>query len=130
MKIGSFGNKKFVVTTDKQTTFSELSRTSSLATEKVENGVKKPKTRIQNIELDTFSIKVVLKNHSCDVRKEVDYWRKVKDRRKPYYFLIGNKKFGSYKWLLTGVEDSDYKIGPMGLSIAQRLNFRLRNAES
>ena len=98
--IGSFGKKKFVVNSSKQITFQDLSRSSSLNTESVENKTKRPKTNIKNIGLDTFSITIKLRNHNVNVMSEINDWRKIKNAKKPYYFLLGRKKFGSYKYLL------------------------------
>lgn len=115
MKIGSFANKKFIVKNNKQITFNNLSRTSSLATETVSNGKKKPKTVIKNQELDSFSLTIPLRNRNVNVLKEIDSWRSIEAKAKPYYFLLGKKRFGRNKWLLVGVKDKLDEIGPNGI---------------
>lgn len=121
--IGSFGKKKFVVDSNKQITFQDLSRSSTLNTESVENKKKRPKTNIKNIGLDTFSITIKLRNHNVNVMNEINDWRKIKNAKKPYYFLLGRKKFGSYKYLLKQVDDSDYNVGKDGVVLGATIKL-------
>lgn len=126
--IASFAKKKFKVNANYQYTFSGLSRTSSLSTEEKANGKGKVSTKIKSIGADDFSIEMVLRNTSVDVLKEVNSWKKLMNKKKSYYFMLGSRKYVPNKCIISNVDDSDYIIGLNGIVRQCKLKISFKEA--
>ncbi|MFO7153932.1 MAG: phage tail protein [Caldicoprobacter oshimai] len=105
MPIAVFGPKAFEVTQDKIYTFDGLQYTSSLNTEKQDAAGKKPSTYNKGPALDTFSITIMLDAAlGVNPRREIEEWIAIKDAGVAYPFVLGNRPWGSNKWLLVEVQ--------------------------
>ncbi|RCX20874.1 GpU protein [Anaerobacterium chartisolvens] len=125
MPIAVFANKSFQVSNRKLYTFNEFTTGGALQTEKQDVAGKKPSTYIKGSDLDTMSFNVPLDNSfGMDVREEYESWKTIKDARKAYTFILGNKPFGTNKWLLTSVALSDTTIDKKGNIIKGKLQLQ------
>ena len=108
--IGKWGSLTFTVTASKQKTFSDLNRTTSIRYESKERKKKVSKVKYKGIDPDkiTFTMRFSVfagANPLTEMNKLTSLARKAK----AYRLIIGGKKYGSHKWVITGItRDCDY----------------------
>lgn len=108
--VGSYGPKKFVVSSKKIYTFSETSISSSIEFEDKENGKGIPIKRKKRDNGEEITINIQLVSQCVNVLDEFYSWKKMKSKAVPYYFLIGNRKISSYKLVISNVSLSEIKV--------------------
>lgn len=127
MAIAVFGPMKFSVSRNKIYTFDEFSYSSSINTEDQELENTKPAIYVKGLNADTFSFEIkLLKQRTVNVRAQIVSWLNLQNKRKPYLFIINNKPFTYYKFLLTNVEVKDTKIDCKGDFLKATLNLTFK----
>jgi hypothetical protein len=115
MPIAAFGKKVFQVSSKSVYTFDGIAWGGSLDTESQEKVGSKPSTYIKGSSLDSLSFDVSLRaDLGHDVRKEIESWEAIRDKRTPDIFILGQKPLGTNKWLLKSVNVSDTVIDGNG----------------
>lgn len=115
MAIAVFGPMKFSVSLSKIYTFDEFSYSSSINVEEQELENTKPAIYVKGLNADTFSFEIkLIKQKNVNVRGEIISWLNLQNRRKPYLFIVNNRPFTYYKFLLTNVEVQDTMINNKG----------------
>lgn len=124
MVIGAFGNKTFEVSQDNIYTFDNLSVDESLNVEMQETDGGKPATYIKGYKEMSISFEIVLRQRFCNVLSEIDWWFLKMRSETPEYLTLGNKTYGTNKFLLNSVAISDTLIAPNGDYINAKLNLK------
>ncbi len=113
--IASFGSKVFQVSAEKVLTFSALSISGTLMTEKQNVEGKKPSTYIKGPDLETMDMALPLSTSlGVDIRDEYTSWTRIRDASKAYPFILGGRKLGGNTWLLKSVSMGDMEVDNRG----------------
>ena len=123
MSIGAFGNKIFTVTQDKIYTPDGISISESLNVEMQETDGGKPATYIKGNGEMQIPFNICLKYPYCDVQGEIEWWFLKLRSETPEYLTLGNKTFGTNKFLLHSVSVADLVIAPNGLYLKAVLSL-------
>ncbi len=108
MKVATYGEKVFAVSSNKIYTFDSLSRTAGYNVEEQDNGTGKPKLKKKAPKLETMTFNIKLKADSVNVRAEIKSW--ISMVGESHYFILGKDKYGTNKWKLIDVNVSDHEI--------------------
>ena len=123
MSIGAFGSKIFTVSHEKILTPDGISISESLNVEMQETDGGKPATYIKGNGEMKIPFNIALKYPYCDVESEIDWWLLKMRSKTPEYLTLGNKTFGTNKFLLDSVSVGDLVIAPNGLYLKANLSL-------
>lgn len=123
--IAAFGSKKFVVSTNKIYTPSEISLSESLSYETQERAGDKPAIYVKALGALSQSFNVRLDARWVDVQQEYTFWLVKMRAAVPETLYIGSRAWGTGKALLTSVGLSNLVIAGDGsyLSAVLALSF-------
>lgn len=126
MVIGTFGSKKFSVSSKKIYTFNGLELSTSINTEESENGSGKPTVKKTSGASDGLSFSITLTNDNVNVRREIDDWINIQNKGTAYYMIFGKEKYGKNKWLVTSISVSDQEFLQNGIMRKATLNISFK----
>lgn len=102
--IGKWGSVKFTVSPKKQKTFTGLTWTTSIRYDTKERKKKVSKVTFKGIDPDTFSFTMRLSVFGgLNPLKEIKKLDKLARKGKANRLIIGGKKYGKYKTVITGI---------------------------
>lgn len=126
MPIASYQKKVFQVSASKMSLLGNLSWSSSIDTETVEKLNDKPSTYVRGPALGKMSFDLTLRaSAKLDVRAEIGQWEAICAKGKADEFVLGSKKVGANKWLLTSVDVSDVVLDNRGRIVAAAVKLSL-----
>lgn len=103
--IGAFGEVNFLVSDTKIRTFDDFVRSCSGRWADHEILGRKPLSQFIGPGLDTISFSMHFSYaYGLDVGYEIDRLVKIERSGKPYVLTIGNKGYGTYKWVITSLD--------------------------
>ena len=108
MAILIWADKELEVSGDKIYTFSGWSSSSAFRTEEKKNGKKMPKSQAVSPDRGSVSFSIMLSQQvGLDVKAEYEWWREECNKGTESLLYLGEEQFGTFKWRLTGVDQSD-----------------------
>ncbi len=124
MAIMTYGKKVFEVNSKKIYTPKSIDFKLSLITEKqdVEGG--KSATYIKGLDLISFDFTVQLNHRYVDVKKEIDEWMEMLNKKTKGILTVGGKVISQYPFLLKSVSMSNVQV-VNELYIKTELNIEL-----
>lgn len=126
MPIASYQKKVFQVSANKMNLLNNLAWSSSIDTESVDKLKDKPSTYIKGPALGKMSFDITLRaSAKVNVRAEIEQWEAICAKGAADEFVLGNKKVGANRWLLTGVDVSDLEIDNRGRIIGAAIKLSL-----
>lgn len=127
LKIGSFGNVVFQVSTKKTLTFNEFQRSGEARWESHDVLVNKPRIEFQGPGLEELSLTVLFKAElGINPLKELDKLRKMRDSGTAAPFVIGGKPISSNYFVLQNLAERYTKIDGRGNVLAAEADLTLR----
>lgn len=124
MAVLAWNDRELEVAGDKVYTFTGWSSSSSFKTEEKKNGKKMPKSEAVSPGRGSVSFEVALSYAlGVDVEGEYLWWRDECMKGTESLMYFGYKQFGSYKWRLVGVDQSELRTLRDGLWISCRMTL-------
>lgn len=124
--IASLGDIVFEVSSDTVRTFKNLKYNVSA---KYQNHAKlggRPTTEYIGIDAESLTMTVKLSAlHGLDPRKEMKKFNDACRKGTLLRFVLGNKKFGNYRWVITKVGNSIERIDKKGNILSVELSVTL-----
>lgn len=127
MVVGSLGKIVFSVSRFFVKTINDLNIDSSVnfAEHKIMNN--KPKLQFLGAELDTISFKMHLSAfRNVNPLKSAEELKKNMKDGKVLNFILGNKKVGNGKYVITSIKESHKKFSPNGVVMTIELDVSLK----
>lgn len=125
MQVAVFGSKIFSTSLSRIYPLDGLSISGSINKETQDRQGQKPTTYIKGLGLEAISVSIPLvAQKTVNVRSELDSWRKIRDARIPYYFIIAGKPLVSNKMLLESVDTSDVILDQNGNFIKATMQLK------
>ncbi|HYE80882.1 MAG TPA: phage tail protein [Clostridia bacterium] len=126
MIIGAYGSLVFSVSSQKVSTFDNLSLSASYNTETQEVIGKKPSTYKKGPGLDQISYDVTLdQTLGIDVEAEIKKWRDICKSGAVYHMNIGGKNISEFPLMLKSIEIAYKQIGADGKIVKVILSIKL-----
>lgn len=106
-KIGSFGKLAFSASEKTVRTFDEISWKVSAKYATHDRHIKRDVLEFLGPEPDTISFKMAFSVfHGTNPLNEIKKLNKMCSNGEVNYLILGGKKYGSYKWVITGVSST------------------------
>lgn len=126
MIIGAYGSLVFSVSSEKVSTFDNLSLSASYSTETQDVIGNKPSTYKKGPGLDQISYDVTLdQTLGIDVEVEIKKWRDICKSGLAYHMNIGGKNITEFPLMLKSVDIGYKQIGANGKIVKAILNVKL-----
>ena len=79
---------------------------------------------------ETISFSMLLSVHlGIKPKREAEKLREYLNEGKTLYFILGTERIGNYKWVITKLSQSDFRIDNKGNVIAVKVNVTLNSYE-
>lgn len=121
--IGSFGSKKFEVSSNKIYTPDDTSISEALDYEEQSRAGDKPLIYIKGLRDMSVKLSIKLNARFVDVEKEVSFWLLKMRSGIPETLILGNKAWGTNKMLLTNVDASNLNWAANGTYLGGDLSL-------
>ena len=128
--IGSLGDVVFSVSRSVVKTFDSLKYDSSAGYVTHKRHLKAPLLEFTGPETENISFTVLLSAFlGCNPKTEADKLRKYLSEGTALRFVLGKNTIGNYRWVITKLSQSDFRIDKNGNMLAVKLSITLNSYE-
>lgn len=128
--IGTLGDVVFSVSSRSVRTISGLKYDSSAKYTQHARHLKTPLAEFTGLASEGVSFTVLLSVYlGVDPKVSADRLREYLTKGICFYFILGTNRVGNYKWVITKLSRSDYRIDNKGNVLAVKVNVTLDSYE-
>lgn len=128
--VGTLGEVVFSASSRAVRTFSGLKHDSSANYTQHARHLKTPLAEFTGNGAETISFSMLLSVHlGIKPKREAEKLREYLNEGKTLYFILGTERIGNYKWVITKLSQSDFRIDNKGNVIAVKVNVTLNSYE-
>lgn len=128
--IGTLGDVVFSASSRAVRTISGLKYDSSANYTQHARHLKTPLAEFTGLAAENISFTVLLSVYlGVDPKVSAERLGQYLTKGKSFYFILGSTRIGNYKWVLTKLSRSDYRIDNKGNTLAVKVNVTLSSYE-
>lgn len=128
--IGTLGDVVFSASSRAVRTISGLKYDSSANYTQHARHLKTPLAEFTGLAAENISFTVLLSVYlGVDPKVSVERLRQYLTKGISFYFILGSTRIGNYKWVITKLSQSDFRIDNKGNVLAVKVNVTLNSYE-